>query len=1365
MTAKFFKKSVLAILTFLVLLSGAPILGSSGVTTASAQSNLDIEGHWSANVVKRWIQEGLLNGYSDGTVRPDKQLTRGEFIAFINRAFGFEEEGTITFTDLSPTHWAYKEAARAIQAGYVQGYPDGTIRLENKITRQEAAVVIARVLKLSDDAEYKENTFSDYDSIPEWSRLAINKLAALGIMLGSTNGKFNPQAPMTRAEAVVSLDRGFWQSSYSYIITKPGVYDFKDRSAIIYKNVIIKAAGVTLRNVTIEGDLLLSHEISEGDTNLEHVNVNGNVTAAGGGILRIDQGEIQSLVIPEGSLGIHINLGETAKIVSLTSFVVIHVSGQGIIETAVLSESAKGSTFERNPLNWPATSTGGSGGNAGTPTPTPTKDLKPVVNGTAEAIVVTADNATGQVATAASKLIEYVQKSTGASLPLMSQSDAEGTAAAGKTLIYVGFIGASADETAIESALEGLDDDGFVIHSEKAANVISIIGPTDWGTEFGVYEFLERYVGVRWLMPGPDGEDVPLSMNLSVPEERVVQEPSFISRAYDSNIENTPHRMAWTRYNRMHTRVEHNHIFWQIMPASKYQSQYPDFYPTDNGLINSHGGWQICFSNPDTIDFVSDLLIEYFNNNPNASSHSLAVNDNGGFCEQNPSHPSYTTEMNSIGFTNMSNIYYDWVNQVAEQVLAVHPDKYLGVIAYHEVYDPPTSVVLHPNVIVYITDERLTWTDSELEQENKAFTESWKAAAPGLAFYEYLYGTPYPLPRPYFNQMDKNYKYAEEVGVVAHFTELYPNFGEGPKAWLASKLQWDASADADVLLDEWYIRAVGEAAAADLRQYFEIWENFWEVRMLDSIWYENWKNASPRRNFLNFYDSSYIKEVTEQEITLSRSLMESVVQKAVTPQQQTRANILMQAFEYYEANVLSYPSDAPVQELTSSNEAIALLDEMQIKMEKAEYRIQLYESFKTDEVLQQPLDPRNYGMGWSGVRSEEIDALIQWVKDERDNGEVQAHIESIIAETNSELTKHYMKFVIAEATGQQALNDNISFETGITGDIDDSPPWWYWFEYGQNGDNAHRSNLQARTGIYSIETVGLKIGGPVVDGVEIDPGYHSLSAYYYVPEGSTSNGNISLFINFWDANGNHLGNAITMNKLARNNAGKWSLIEWVGEIPSKIGGVPVKKVQFGTNIFDFADNELLYVDDFKLLRLSAPYVPSPGDDEEDSDVINHNSSFEYGNAGVEDALPWSYWIDGAIGTMNRSNEQARTAEYSLKISGVSVGALSQIVAAPESGTYTVKAYYYVPEDQAVNGKVKLFMHFRDESHGHLDTIPTVHEAVNVQPGQWNLLEWTGVIPSEIGGIGVKHLLLGIEAKDFAAGESVYIDDIELTKQM
>ncbi|HIW31767.1 MAG TPA: DUF4838 domain-containing protein, partial [Candidatus Paenibacillus intestinavium] len=1165
------KRMLVLLLGLVVFLGGTPLYANANTTDNEIKLQ-DHNGHWAENTLERWINQEDLIGYADGTVRPNQVLTRGELMVFINRIIGLEETAELSFSDLSKDSSLYSDVAKAVKAGYVHGRPDGTIGVNEPVTRQEVAVMIARVLGIPEQSNDEALLFNDGGMIATWSKSAISELVNLGILRGYADNSFQPSRYVTRAEAIVSLDRVLAQMEQQYIITKPGIYDFSDIQHTLNWDIIIYSFGVTLRNVSIEGDLILSNGVSPLDVNLENAEIKGNT---------IDRN----------------NVGTPAVTLTPTS------------------NNDGGSNNGGN----------NNGGEEELP-----EQLALVVSGEGKAVVVTEETASQQVVDAAESLIEYVYKSTGATLPLLDADEAE-LLTNNELLINVGFIGDGADDTAITQQLIDLDNDGFVIFPEYAANIITIIGPTDWGTEFGIYEFLERFIGVWWLLPGPEGEDVPLHTDILIEEELVRQEPTFFSRAYDSNIENTVARKAWTRHNRIHNRMDHDHSFWKILPPSQYQSIYPDFYPTNNGLLTSHGGWQICFSVPQTVDVVSDMILDFFEQNPDKDSFSLSVNDNGGFCEQDPTHPLYPNKINSIGYQDMSNIYFEWVDKVADIVFAQYPDKYIGTIAYHEVYEPPTNVTLHPNVIVYITDERLAWADQDMETAGKAFTEKWLTAAPGVAFYEYLYGTPYSLPRPYIHQMSENYKYAAQVGVNAQFTELYPNFGEGPKAWIASRLQWDASADVDVLLDEWYTRAVGAEAASYLAAYFEHWENFWEVRVIESTWFEKWVNTNPRRNFMNFYDSTYFKEVTASDIEYSRSLMDSVVDKAATPEQQARANVLMQAFEYYEASALSYPSDGPIVPITTDEEAETLLDQMIIKLSKAEYRLQLFDSFATHEILQQPLNPRNYGQAWSGIRSKEVDLLIQWVKANTANDTFKTYVLDTVTEVESEQVRNYLKFILAEASDQVALNVNTSFEDGITGSIDDTPPWWYWVDYGQDEDNVHQSDIIARTGDYSVEAVGMKIGGPVIDNIEVSPGFHSLSAYYYVPAGSQSNGNISLFMNFWDANGTHLGNAITTNVLARESAGEWALIEWVGEIPEKIGGVPVKKVQFGANIFDFEDNQLLYLDDFRLLRLSDLYIPED-DDEEEQITINHNSSFEYGNVGSDDALPWSYWIDGGVGT-------------------------------------------------------------------------------------------------------------------------------------
>ena len=109
--------------------------------------------HWAANYIGYMQQFGIIVGYQDGTFRPDAPVTRAEFAAIASR---FEKltAGTKGFTDVPSTHWAAKYINFAATRGWVGGYPDGTFRPENPITRAEVAAVTCRLLERSADRAY-----------------------------------------------------------------------------------------------------------------------------------------------------------------------------------------------------------------------------------------------------------------------------------------------------------------------------------------------------------------------------------------------------------------------------------------------------------------------------------------------------------------------------------------------------------------------------------------------------------------------------------------------------------------------------------------------------------------------------------------------------------------------------------------------------------------------------------------------------------------------------------------------------------------------------------------------------------------------------------------------------------------------------------------------------------------------------------------------------------------------------------------------------------------------------------------------------------------------------------------------------------
>jgi len=168
----------------------------------------DIAGHWAEKQINGWIEKGLAKGYPDGSFKPDFSITRAEFITLVNKSFGFTGSAPVHFTDVSSTDWFFKEVSKAITAGYISGYEDGTLRPDTEISRQEVAIILSKLLKLkTPENKNAVSRFKDLESIPEWSEDPVNAVVANGYMAGYPDQTYQPERAITRAEAIVTLDR------------------------------------------------------------------------------------------------------------------------------------------------------------------------------------------------------------------------------------------------------------------------------------------------------------------------------------------------------------------------------------------------------------------------------------------------------------------------------------------------------------------------------------------------------------------------------------------------------------------------------------------------------------------------------------------------------------------------------------------------------------------------------------------------------------------------------------------------------------------------------------------------------------------------------------------------------------------------------------------------------------------------------------------------------------------------------------------------------------------------------------------------------------------------------------------------------
>lgn len=168
----------------------------------------DVEGHWAKETIERAVEIGFVNGYGDGTFRPDVDITRAEFVVMAAKAFALKAEGgvTLNFIDVNNIpSWAKPSVSEAEQAGIVKGYDDGSFRPSQLISRSELAVMIMRL----HGGELKNATpaFTDTNRISFWAKSSVAAAVKLGVINGKDGNRFAPEDSATRAEATAMLLR------------------------------------------------------------------------------------------------------------------------------------------------------------------------------------------------------------------------------------------------------------------------------------------------------------------------------------------------------------------------------------------------------------------------------------------------------------------------------------------------------------------------------------------------------------------------------------------------------------------------------------------------------------------------------------------------------------------------------------------------------------------------------------------------------------------------------------------------------------------------------------------------------------------------------------------------------------------------------------------------------------------------------------------------------------------------------------------------------------------------------------------------------------------------------------------------------
>ena len=271
------KKRILAL--FLAAVSCLSLAVSASAANTVNRKATDFRDYdrtaWYAEAVSAAVDNGLLYGKSSTTLDPNGDMTRAEMAAIINRSFGCYKAADISqYKDVAKSKWYYNDVALAVQMGTYNGRSSSSMAPDAPITREEAMTVVARALELDYEAYAKTDLskFADAKNVSAWALPYVRAMVGADYIHGRTKG-LEPLDNITRAE--------FAQIFHNIIgtyITEKGNYG-KD----IKGSVLIRTEDVTLKDMTVDGDLIVGCGASDGKIVLDNVTVKGRLLVWGGG--------------------------------------------------------------------------------------------------------------------------------------------------------------------------------------------------------------------------------------------------------------------------------------------------------------------------------------------------------------------------------------------------------------------------------------------------------------------------------------------------------------------------------------------------------------------------------------------------------------------------------------------------------------------------------------------------------------------------------------------------------------------------------------------------------------------------------------------------------------------------------------------------------------------------------------------------------------------------------------------------------------------------------------------------------------------------------------------------------------------------
>lgn len=411
---------------------------------------------------------------------------------------------------------------------------------------------------------------------------------------------------------------------------------------------------------------------------------------------------------------------------------------------------------------------------------------------------------------AADVLQRYLLQISGTALPVIKASEHRSK--------YEILLGQNdrLDELGLNIDFNSLGEDGFVIRTDSLRVVIA--GGNDKGTLYGVYSFLEKYLGCR--MYSPAVKIIPTRGRIVLDKISDVQIPVIKFR-------DTHYRVTWdAEYTDWH-KLDHDqdgnrtdwgmwvHTFNALVPPETYYDEHPEYFAMVKG---KRIPTQLCLTNPEVLKITIQNLRKRIARNPDAKYWSVSQNDNREYCTCERCRAIDGKEGSPSGSI------INFVNQVAD----AFPEKMISTLAYEYGRKAPKTLIPRDNVNIMLCsieiprDKPITQDPASADFANDV--REWGKIAKDIIVWDYIIQFNHLIsPFPNLHVLQPNLKFFADHGVSAMFEqgnrEVGGEFAE-LRAYLISKLLWNPDDNVDTLMND-FLGGYYGAAWKPIRQYID----------------------------------------------------------------------------------------------------------------------------------------------------------------------------------------------------------------------------------------------------------------------------------------------------------------------------------------------------------------------------------------------------------------------------------------------------------------------------------------------------------------------------------------------------------------